>query len=136
MTEVTRQDARALAFYPMLCLVIIALLCAPTRALAQSADVPFHVLALAEESGIHKPFVDGAKVWLAAEGKRDNFTVDYVDNTDKIDDAFLSHYRLFIQLNYPPYDWTPTAMRASERYIDQGPRRLDRLSPCRAAGLL
>ena len=80
----------------------------------------FHVVALAETSGIHKPFVDAAKRWLAQEAERDHFTIDYIEDTKPIDDAFLSHYQLFIQLNYPPYNWTPAAAAAFERYIDEG----------------
>jgi len=80
----------------------------------------FRVLAIAEAGGIHKPFVDAAKIWLDKLASQDNFTVDYIQNTDKIDDAFLAHYQLFIQLNYPPYNWTPTAAAAFEKYIDQG----------------
>lgn len=85
-----------------------------------AARPPFKVLALAEKGGIHKPFVDAAKVWLNEEGKRDGFTVDYLENTDSINSDFLSHYKLFIQLNYPPYRWTPIAAAAFERAIDQG----------------
>ena len=33
---------------------------------------------------------------------------------------FLSHYQLFVQLNYPPYAWTPTAMAAFKKYIEEG----------------
>lgn len=80
----------------------------------------FHVIALAEKGGIHKPFVDAAKVWLAQEAVRDHFTVDYIEDTKPIDEAFLSRYKLFIQLNYPPYNWTPTAAAAFARYIDEG----------------
>ena len=69
---------------------------------AQSQAPPFHVIALAEKGGIHKPFVDAAKLWLAQEATRDHFTIDYIENTDPINDAFLSRYQLFIQLNYPP----------------------------------
>lgn len=87
---------------------------------AQNAAPGFHILALAENSGIHKPFVDAAKVWLAGEAQRDGFSIDYIENTNKIDQALLSHYQLFIQLNYPPYNWTPTAMRAFEQYIEEG----------------
>ena len=37
-------------------------------ATAQAPSAPrFHVLAIAEAGGIHKPFVDAAKVWLAQE---------------------------------------------------------------------
>jgi len=79
----------------------------------------FKVIAIAEKGGIHKPFVDAAKVWLAKEALADGFMVDYIENTDQIDDAFLSQYKLFIQLNYPPYMWTPAAMAAFKRYIEE-----------------
>lgn len=80
----------------------------------------FRVLALAEHGGIHRPFVDAAKVWLREEAQRDGFTIDYVEDTAKIDGAFLRQYRLFIQLNYPPYGWTPTAAQAFQHYIESG----------------
>ena len=51
---------------------------------------------------------------------KDHFAVDYIQNTDRIDDDFLSHYQLFIQLNYPPYNWTPTAQAAFIKYIEEG----------------
>ena len=87
---------------------------------AQNAPAKFRVIAIAEPGGLHKPFVDAAKVWLEQEAVADGFTVDYIENTDKIDEAFLSQYQLFIQLNYPPYAWTPTAAEAFEQYIEQG----------------
>jgi uncharacterized protein len=87
---------------------------------AQQTQPKFKVIALAEKGGIHKPFVDAAKVWLAHESQAEGFTVDYIENTDKIDDAFLSQYKLFVQLNYPPYAWTPTAMAAFKKYIEEG----------------
>jgi len=89
-------------------------------ATAEQAQPKFKVIAIAEKGGIHKPFVDSAKVWLAHEAIADGFTIDYIEDTGKIDDAFLSQYNLFIQLNYPPYAWTPTAMAAFQRYIEQG----------------
>jgi type 1 glutamine amidotransferase len=88
--------------------------------LAQSPPKPFHVIAIAEKGGIHKPFVDAAKVWLAEEAQRDNFTIDYIEDTTPINDEFLSHYQLFLQLNYPPYMWTPTAATAFHKYIEEG----------------
>jgi type 1 glutamine amidotransferase len=89
-------------------------------AMAQPAKPQFKVIAIAEKGGIHQPFVDAAKGWLAHEAIEDGFTIDYIENTDKIDDAFLAQYRLFIQLNYPPYAWTPTAAAAFQKYIEQG----------------
>ena len=79
---------------------ILLLICAHACGMqAQSKTPQFHVIALAEKGGIHKPFVDAAKLWLAQEAVRDHFTIDYIENTDPINDAFLAHYQLFIQLN-------------------------------------
>ena len=95
---------RAIAVLPLLCSIVCW---------GQSARPEFKVLAIAEQGGVHRPFVDAAMAWLAHEAKDGGFTVDYIDNTQRIDDAFLAQYRLFIQLNYPPYAWTRTAARRS-----------------------
>jgi len=87
---------------------------------AQGKPARFHVIALAEHGGIHKPFVDAAKVWLGKLASENNFSVDYIEDTARIDDAFLAKYNLFIQLNYPPYNWTDTAQAAFFKYIEQG----------------
>ena len=84
------------------------------------AQAKFKLVAIAEKGGLHRPFVDAAKSWLAREAQEGGFTVDYIEDTRNVDDAFLSQYRLFIQLNYPPYRWTPTAMAAFQRYIEEG----------------
>ena len=87
---------------------------------AQEHHPKFRVIAIAEKGGIHKPFVDAAKIWLQQEAIADDFSIDYIEDTQKIDDAFLSQYQLFIQLNYPPYNWTPTAQAAFIKYIEEG----------------
>lgn len=98
--------------------VLLALL-APVAA-AQTSIPRFKVIALAEAGGIHRPFVDAAKVWLQKQSAENHFSVDYIEDTGKIDDAFLSQYQVFIQLNYPPYGWTPKAVAAFTRYIEEG----------------
>jgi hypothetical protein len=87
---------------------------------AQNKAPRFRVIALAERGGIHKPFVDAAKVWLDKLANGNDFTIDYIEGTEKIDDAFLAKYNLFIQLNYPPYNWTDTAKAAFIKYIEKG----------------
>lgn len=108
---------RVFRFLPLLAVVVSLL-----GGFAQAQQMPrkFKVLAIAEKGGLHKPFVNAAKVWLAQEAVKDNFTVDYIEDTAKIDDAFLEQYQLFIQLNFPPYAWTPTAVAAFQRYINEG----------------
>ena len=98
---------------------LVALLCAAVSS-AQSSASKFRVLAMAEAGGVHKPFVDAAKVWLEKESVADGFTIDYVENTDKMSDTFLSQYQLIIQLNYAPYAWKPAATAAFEKYIEEG----------------
>jgi type 1 glutamine amidotransferase len=103
-------------------LLLLALTLFPLQGVlaAQTKSPAFRVVAIAERGGIHQPFVDAAKVWLAKMASENNFTVDYIEDTDKIDDAFLAKYNLFIQLNYPPYNWTDTAKAAFIKYIEQG----------------
>jgi uncharacterized protein len=80
----------------------------------------FHVIALYENGGHHIEFSRAAKIWLDKLAADSNFSIDYIQNTDKINDEFLSHYQLFIQLDYPPYGWKPDAISAFQKYIDQG----------------
>ena len=83
--------------------------------------VKFRVVAIAEPGpGDHSAFVAAAKIWLDQLAKENDFAIDYISNTDPINDAFLARYRLFIQLNYPPYRWTPVAKQAFIRYITRG----------------
>ena len=105
---------------PLAVLFAMAATFSAGSACSQTRQPAFHVLALAEENSIHRPFVDAAKIWLAQEAAADNFSIDYIHNTDKIDEVFLSHYQLFLQLDYPPYMWTATAALAFQRYIEQG----------------
>jgi uncharacterized protein len=101
-------------------MLAVASCMAGAAATAQGKAPRFRVIAIAEHGGIHKPFVDAAKIWLGKLASQSNFTVDYIDDTKKIDDAFLAKYNLFIQLNYPPYNWTDTAQAAFIKYIEQG----------------
>jgi YVTN family beta-propeller protein len=81
----------------------------------------FRVLALAERgSGDHQTFVDAAKLYLNKLAAENDFEVDYFTGTERINAESLARYKLFIQLNYPPYRWAPTAKKAFEDYITQG----------------
>ena len=101
--------------------VFLFLSAASVRAAApEPAASRFRVVAIAEPGGIHLPFVVAAKTWLNQLAQENYFAIDYIEDTEKINDEFLSHYRLFIQLNYPPYRWTPTAQAAFIKYIEEG----------------
>ncbi len=80
----------------------------------------FKVLALSENSGHHILFSNNARLWLDKLAVDSNFQIDYIHNTDKIDDRFLERYNLFIQLDFAPYGWTDKAVSAFQKYITEG----------------
>jgi type 1 glutamine amidotransferase len=90
---------------------------APSRA---SAAPRFRVLALYENGGHHVAFSARARVWLDQLAADSNFRVDYITNTDSIDETFLARYQVFLQLDYAPYAWKPAAVAAFQRYISLG----------------
>src|SRR6478735_10337350 len=101
---------------------ILLLLCAACIGLVACAQKgkAFKVLALYENGGHHVAYSKRAKVWLNQLAAHKGFSIDYIKNTDKIDDAFLKQYQLFIQLDYAPYGWKPKAAAAFEKYINEG----------------
>lgn len=103
-------------------LVLLAVFIFPfgQEAAAQDRTPRFRATALAEHTSLHRPFVDAAIPWLNNLAKENNFAVDYIEDTETINEAFLANYRLFIQLDYPPYRWTPKAQEAFVKYIEQG----------------
>jgi uncharacterized protein len=81
----------------------------------------FRVLALAERGNSdHQGFVNAAKLYLSDLAAREHFAVDYIGDTAPITQRSLAQYRLFLQLNYPPYKWTPAAHAAMEDYLTRG----------------
>jgi YVTN family beta-propeller protein len=81
----------------------------------------FRVVALAERGGgDHQKFVAAARVYLDKLAAENDFAVDYITGTERINDESLAQYKLFIQLNHPPYRWAPVAKKAFVDYITQG----------------
>jgi uncharacterized protein len=83
-------------------------------------SVRFHVLAIAENGGHHILYSAVAKKWLNKLAADSNFAIDYISDTKSINDSLLNGYQLFIQLDYPPYGWTTTAVTAFKKYIEEG----------------
>ena len=82
---------RKIFFILSLCLIALA---------AFSQKHPrFRVIALYENGGHHIEYSKAAKIWLDKLAADSNFAIDYIQNTDQIDEKFLSRYQLFIQLD-------------------------------------
>lgn len=86
-----------------------------------TAQIPeSEILVLTERGGLHEDFVLAALDWLTLYAKHNQFKLTVINHTDDITEPFLAKYRVFIQLNYPPYSWTDTAMAAFEKYVELG----------------
>lgn len=80
----------------------------------------FRALVLYENGGWHIAFSRRAMSWLNNLAIDSNFAIDYLTHTDSINEEFLSHYQLIIQLDYAPYAWKPAAVDAFQKYISEG----------------
>jgi type 1 glutamine amidotransferase len=101
-------------------LVIVILIFSVSLSVRSQTRPSFKALVLYENGGHHIAYSKTAKIWLDKLAADSNFRVDYVTNTDSINDAFLAKYQLFVQLDYAPYAWKPTAALAFQKYIEQG----------------
>ncbi|MET0466733.1 MAG: ThuA domain-containing protein [Chitinophagaceae bacterium] len=90
------------------------------QATAQTSSPRFNVLVLAENGGHHVRFSAEATKWLEELAADSNFSVTCIRNTDSMTKQFLRNYQLFIQLDYPPYNWTKQAAIAFADYIEKG----------------
>src|SRR5688572_12399153 len=106
-----------------LCALTLGAASAGTLEARQAARPPVvrRIIALAEPGQtLHQPFADAALQWLRDIAPREGFVVDYIRTTDPIDEAYLAAHDLFIQVNYPPYRWTPVAEAAFKKAMEQG----------------
>ncbi len=99
--------------------LFIILLCTNATT-ALHAQPKFKAVVIAERGENHESFVAAALDWLSKYSKEANFEYDVINKPDTISKAFLSNYKLFIQLNYPPYRWPDQSKAAFEDYIDNG----------------
>jgi len=78
------------------------------------------ILVLTERGGQHGEFTDAGLKWLDEIAGELNFEFVEINNTEPINEEYLSQYDLIIQLDFPPYTWTEAAERAFIKYIDEG----------------
>ena len=87
---------------------------------AQHHEPVFRAVVLAQRGGHHVEFVAAARTWLSRLSADSSFSVDYIQTPDSISREFLGRYRLFIQLDYPPYGWNDSAQAAFRDFIEEG----------------
>jgi type 1 glutamine amidotransferase len=85
-----------------------------------TAAPAYKVLVLTERGGQHGAFTDAALKWLSSQKTAQNFEIVEINNTNTVNEKYLSDFKLIIQLDYPPYSWTKEAEKAFINYIDEG----------------
>jgi type 1 glutamine amidotransferase len=105
----------------LLLVIVFVIVCCPSLfSQKSSGQKRFKVLALAENGGHHIRYTQAAKVWLNTLAADSSFSIDYIQTSVPIDEKFLSQYKLFIQLDFPPYTWGEESMKAFTNYIEDG----------------
>jgi len=84
------------------------------------AKLMFHALVLTEKGGIQEGFVLAALDWLKEFSSQSNFDFTIIYQADSRSDNYLSHCKVFIQLNYPTYRWSDISKASFTRYIEEG----------------
>ncbi|ALL08845.1 glycosyl hydrolase [Pedobacter sp. PACM 27299] len=101
-------------------LILFSLVIFAPDAAAISKPPKFKILVLTERGGGHEGFVAAALNWLHNFAEKQNLEVTVIHQTNEINEVYLSNYKVFLQLNYPPYAWTDEAKAAFEKYIEEG----------------
>lgn len=97
---------------------LLLVLCLSQMSWAKSPK--FKALVLTERGGQHEGFVVAALDWLNAFAVENNFEVTVINHADEINETMLAQYKVFIQLNYPPYNWSDKAKAAFVKCIENG----------------
>ncbi len=80
----------------------------------------FHVLVLTERGGIHEGFVVAALDWLKGFSMEQHFEYTVINSADSLSETFLSHFQVFLQLNFPPYRWSDLSKASFVKYMEEG----------------
>jgi type 1 glutamine amidotransferase len=102
----------------LLCILVPIVLATKVNAAQKTSK--FKVLVLTERGGGHEGFVAAALVWLNGFAAQHNFEITVINQPKEVNEAYLSNYKVFIQLNYPPYTWSDGSKAAFEKYIEEG----------------
>ncbi len=106
--------------------LFLMMLCSGTALLAQPK---FKAIVLTERGGHHESFVVAGLDWLKEYAKQEDFEFIVINKPDTITKEFLKDYKLFIQLNFPPYMWSDESKAAFRELHRQWQRRMDRFPP-------
>ncbi|MBS1608752.1 MAG: ThuA domain-containing protein [Bacteroidetes bacterium] len=80
----------------------------------------FNVFVTLSKAKDHLKMMAAAKPFLEKIAADNNFFIDITDDTSKINDANLSKYQVFVQLQQAPFDLSYSQQDAIRKFVEQG----------------
>ncbi len=99
---------------PLLIVTIICTLCINAQA------TKFKILVVASQAKDHWKSISVGKEFFEQLGAENNFSVDFTDDTSKINDANLANYQVFVMFHLAPFDMSASQQAALQKFVEQG----------------
>ncbi|HEY5408906.1 MAG TPA: ThuA domain-containing protein [Ginsengibacter sp.] len=80
----------------------------------------FSVLVVASRAKDHINSINAAKPFFEKLGADNHFSVDFTDDTSKINDANLAHYQVFVMFHLAPFDMSYSQQAALQKFVEEG----------------
>ncbi|HVY73513.1 MAG TPA: ThuA domain-containing protein [Puia sp.] len=80
----------------------------------------FRVLIVASRAKDHLKMIAAAKPFFERMAAENNFSVDFTDDTSRINDENLANYQVFVMLDLAPFDMSYAQQDALERFVKEG----------------
>jgi uncharacterized protein len=87
---------------------------------AKSQANKFSVLVVASRAKDHLKSIDAAKPFFEKLGADNHFSVDFTDDTSKINDGNLARYQVFIMFHLAPFDMSYSQQAALQKFVEEG----------------
>jgi type 1 glutamine amidotransferase len=101
---------------PALALIVLTLI--GFKVNAQTSN--FKVLVVASKAKDHLKSISVAKSFFEKLGADNHFSVDFTDDTSKINDANLAKYQVFVMFHLAPFDMSASQQAALQKFAEQG----------------
>jgi uncharacterized protein len=80
----------------------------------------FKVLVVASQAKDHWKSISVGKSFFEKLGADNHFSVDFTDDTSKINDANLAKYQVFVMFHLAPFDMSASQQAALQKFVEHG----------------
>jgi type 1 glutamine amidotransferase len=87
---------------------------------ATTRSPKFRVLIVASKAKDHLKSIAKAGAFFEKLGAENNFTVDFTDDADTINDKNLARYKVFVMFHLAPFDMTYPQQAALQKFVERG----------------